>query len=180
MRDFVEVTIHSKSLIKLNLIFKEMKKYFLVMIISLLSVSCNGQQKDTTKNEEKKIEQPKGSWKVDKEYDDQGNLIRYDSIYSWSSSRKFNDLSTLEKDSVLQSFKSRFFTNFSDFDNKRFEDIFSKDSLFSKQYFNDDFFRSDFGKDFMDIDKILQQMIARQKKFLEKYHSEFTKPTDEN
>ena len=65
---------------------------------------------------------------------------------------------------MLQSFKSRFFTNFSDFENNEFDDVFSKDSLFSKHYFNDDFFGSNFGKDYMDIDKITRQMIARQKK----------------
>ena len=47
-------------------------------------------------------------------------------------------------------------------------------------FFNDDFFGSNFGNDFMDIDKLRQQMIARQKKFLEKYQSEFIKPEDEN
>ena len=80
----------------------------------------------------------------------------------------------------MQSFKSKFFTNFSRFENQGFEDIFSQDSLFSKRFFNDDFFRSDFGTDFMDLEKIRQQMIARQKKFLEKYQSEFIKPEDEN
>ena len=28
------------------------------------------------------IAQPKGSWKVDREFDENGNLIRYDSIYT--------------------------------------------------------------------------------------------------
>ena len=162
-----------------------MKRYFLLLMIGMFSISCNGQNKDSEKTElkehEKTItEQPKGSWKVNKEFDDNGNLIRYDSIYSWSSNGKFDDLSTLEKDSLLKSFKSRFFTNFSDFENNGFDDVFSKDSLFSKRFFNDDFFESDFGKEFMDIDKITQQMIARQKKFLEKYQSEFIKPEDEN
>lgn len=162
-----------------------MKRYFLLLMIGMFSISCNGQNKDSEKTElkehEKTItEQPKGSWKVNKEFDDNGNLIRYDSIYSWSSNNKFDDLSTLEKDSLLKSFKSRFFTNFSDFENNGFDDVFSKDSLFSKRFFNDDFFESDFGKEFMDIDKITQQMIARQKKFLEKYQSEFIKPEDEN
>jgi len=162
-----------------------MKRYFLLLMIGLFSISCNGQTKDADKTELKEheetiTEQPKGSWKVNKEFDDQGNLIRYDSIYSWSSNGKFDDLSTLEKDSLLKSFKSRFFTNFSDFENNGFDDVFSKDSLFSKRFFNDDFFESDFGKDFMDIDKITQQMIAKQKKFLEKYQSEFIKPEDEN
>jgi len=162
-----------------------MKKYFLLFMIGLLSGSCNSQKNDTEKTEIKEsegtvVEQPKGSWKVDKEFDDDGNLIRYDSIYSWSSNGKLNNLSTVDEDSLLQAFKSRFFTNFSDFKNNGFNDVFSKDSLFSKHYFNDDFFGSDFGKDYMDIDKITQQMIARQKKFLEKYQSEFIRPEDEN
>ncbi|MEM5567010.1 hypothetical protein WNY78_17955 [Psychroserpens sp. AS72] len=162
-----------------------MKKYILFLMVAMLSISCDGQKNETKKietkdNEKSTVEQPKGNWKVDKEFDKNGNLIRYDSIYTWSSNNKFDDFSTLEKDSLMQSYKSRFFANFSRFENEGFEDVFSQDSLFSKRFFNDDFFGSDFGNDFMDIDKIRQQMIARQKKFLEKYQSEFIKPEDEN
>ena len=162
-----------------------MKKYILLFMIGLLSVSCNSQNNDiknteTKESDEEIVKEPKGTWKVDKEFDENGNLIRYDSIYSWSSDDKYNNLSLSERDSLMQTFKSRFFTNFSGFENQGFEDVFSKDSLFSKHFFNDDFFGSDFGSDFIDIDKIRQQMIARQKKFLEKYQSEFIKPEDEN
>ncbi|MGP1994224.1 hypothetical protein D9V96_020255 [Zobellia laminariae] len=162
-----------------------MKKYILLFMIGLLSASCDGQKNDIKNTETKEsvksiVEQPKGSWKVNKEFDENGNLIGYDSIYSWSANTQLDKLSNLNKDSLLQSFKSRFFTDFSDFENKGFDDVFSKDSLFSKHYFNDDFFESEFGKDYMDIEKITQRMIARQKKFLEKYHSEFIKPEDEN
>ena len=162
-----------------------MKKYVLLFIVGLICVSCKGQENETKKNEEVEnqtniVEEPKGTWKVDKEFDENGNLIRYDSIYSWSSNDKFDNLSLSGKDSLMQSFKSRFFSNYSVFKNQGFEDVFSQDSLFSKRFFNDDFFESPFGKDFMDIDKIRQQMIERQKKFLEKYQSEFIKPEDEN
>ena len=162
-----------------------MKKYILLSMIGLLSVSCNSQNNDiknteTEESDKKIVEEPKGTWKVDKEFDENGNLIRYDSIYSWSSDDKYNNLSMSERDSLMLSFKSRFFTNFSGFENQGFEDVFSKDSLFSKHFFNDNFFGSDFGSDFIDIDKIRQQMIARQKKFLEKYQSKFIKPEDEN
>lgn len=162
-----------------------MKKYILLLIIGFLSVSCNSQN-DDTKNTEKKeednktVNEPQGAWKVDKEFDENGNLIRYDSIYSWSSNNTYNNLSSSDRDSLIQSFKSNFFKSFSGFKNNGFDDVFSKDSLFSNYYFNDDFFKSDFGSDFMDIDKIRQQMIKRQKQFLEKYHSEFIKPEDEN
>lgn len=159
-----------------------MKKYILLFMTVFLSVSCNGQKNEIKKTETKEniVEKPKGNWEVNKEFDENGNLIRYDSIYSWSSSNKLNHLSSVERDSLMQTLKSRFFTNFSSFKNQGFEDMFSEDSLFSKRFFNDDFFGSDFGKDFMNIDKIEQQMIDRQKKFLEKYHSEFIKPEDEN
>jgi hypothetical protein len=162
-----------------------MKKYILIFMVGLLSVSCNGQNNETKNTEAKEskgnvVEQPKGTWKVDKEFDDNGNLIRYDSVYSWSSNAQFDNLSDLDRDSLMQSFKSRFFKHYSEFENEGFEDVFSQDSLFSKRFFNDDFFGSDFGNDFMDIDKLRQQMIARQKKFLEEYQSEFIKPEDEN
>ncbi|WP_179349769.1 hypothetical protein [Winogradskyella pacifica] len=160
-----------------------MKKYILLFMVGLLSVSCKGQEKETKKVEKEDTktdigEAPKGSWKVDKEFDENGNLIRYDSIYSWSSNDKYDNLSFSDKDSLMQSFKSRFFSNYSGFENQGFSDVFSQDSLFSKHFFNDDFFGSNFGKDFMDIDKLRQQMIARQKKFLEKYQSEFSKPEE--
>ncbi|TYP97838.1 hypothetical protein C7447_1033 [Tenacibaculum adriaticum] len=162
-----------------------MKKYILLFFVGLLSVSSNGQKNktkstETKESEGKLVEQPKGFWKVDREYDENKNLIRYDSIYSWSSNNTFNNLSSSERDSLMESLKSRFFTNFSKFENQGFEDIFSQDSLFSKRFFNNDFFGSDFGSDFMNIDKIRQQMIAREKKFLKKYQSEFIKPEDEN
>jgi hypothetical protein len=162
-----------------------MKKYILLLIVTLVSVSCNGQNKESEKAIIKEKQptldyQPKGSWKVDKEFDENGNLIRYDSIYSWSSDSSLENISPFERDSLMKSLKSRFFTNFSKFEKEGFEDVFAQDSLFSKRFFNDDFFGSDFGKDFMNIDKIREEMIARQKKFLEKYQSEFKNLEKEN
>ncbi|MBT8317572.1 MAG: hypothetical protein HKP59_08090 [Lutibacter sp.] len=162
-----------------------MKNYILLLFTVFLTVSCSGQNNeaknsDITKNEKNIGKEPNGSWKVNKEFDENGNLISYDSMYSWSSSNKLENLSSVERDSLMQLLKSRFFTNFSGFKNQGFDDVFSQDSVFSERFFNDDFFGSDFGKDFMDIDKIREQMIARQKKFLEKYQSEFVDPKGEN
>ena len=161
-----------------------MKKYVLVAILALSSLSCNSQNKDSTANEtqnrkDELEETPKGSWKVDKEFDENGNLIRYDSIYSWSSNNKIEHLTEKDKDSVIASMKSRFFKNFSKFEDQGFDQLFANDSLFTNRFFNDDFFNSDFGSEFMDIDRIRQQMLERQRRFLEKYQSEFIKPENE-
>lgn len=162
-----------------------MKKYVLLFIVGLLSISCKGQGNETKKVEKKEnktdiVQEPKGTWKVDKEFDENGNLIRYDSIYSWSSNDKLENLLLPDKDSLIQSFKSRFISSFSGFENKLLEGVSSQDSLFLKHFFNDTFFESNFGNDFMDIDKLRQQILEKQKKFLEKYQSEFIKPEDEN
>lgn len=180
------VSVIMCCIIKRYLIFKlrKMKKYILLLMTVFLSISCSGQKNETKESETKESEEstvkvPKGNWKVDKEFDENGNLIRYDSVYSWSSSNKFDNLSILNRDSLMQSYKSRFFTIFSDFKNQGFDNVFSQDSLFIKRFFNDDFFGSDFGKDFMNIDKIRQQMIQRQKMFLEKYQSESIEPKED-
>lgn len=150
-------------------------------MMGLLSLSCNGQKNELEKTEtnqaEKNLaEHPNESWKVEKEFDDRGNLIRYDSIYSWSSTGGLTNFSKVGKDSLLQSFKSRFFTNFSDIENNGFDDVFTQDSLFSKFFYSDDFF----GSNFMEMDIIRQQMLERQKKIIEKYHLDFIKAEDEN
>ncbi|WP_179353520.1 hypothetical protein [Winogradskyella vidalii] len=162
-----------------------MKTHILLLMTVFLSVSCSGQHNESKKAAELEPKEnvdkmPKGNWQVDKAYDENGNLIRYDSIYSWSSVDDLNGLSATEKDSLIHHFKSEFYTNLSGFKHQGFEDVFSQDSLFNSQFFNDDFFGSDFGKDFMNLDKIRQQMIERQKAFLEKYQSEFIKPEDED
>jgi hypothetical protein len=161
-----------------------MKKYILLFMVGLISISCIGQKNEqkteVKESEEKLVEPPKGTWKVNKEFDEKGNLISYDSIYSWSSNGKFDNLSFSDKDSLMQSLKSRFFTNYLGFEKEGFEPIFSKDTLSIKGYFNDDFFGSNLGNEFMDVDKLRQQMIAWQKKFSEKYQSGFIKPEDKD
>ena len=156
-----------------------MKKCILLLVVALLSLNCSGQKSKNKTPEVQSNTQPKGSWKVDKEFDEHGNLIKYDSIYSWSSSDDLSGLSPKDRDSMMQSFKSKFFENYSRFEDQGFEKLFSEDSLFSKHFFNDDFFGSDFGSDFMDLDQIREDLFSRQKKFLEKYHSEFVLPDDE-
>lgn len=160
-----------------------MKKIAILSLAAMLNISCNAQE---AKKEEKSqtdkdnlsqtAVEPKGTWKVDKEFDENGNLIRYDSIYSWSSGDDLDRLSYLDRDSTLQSMQSKFYRNFSQFGNQGFDDFFSSDSLFTNRFFDDDFFTSEFGEDFMDIDKMHKRMEAMQKKFLEKYRPGLKEP----
>lgn len=160
-----------------------MKKIAILSMVAILNLSCNAQENKKEANLQKdsiaQVEPPKGTWKVDKEFDENGNLIRYDSIYSWSSTDNLGELAQRNPDSLLQSFRSKFYRNFSHIDNQRFGDLFSDDSLFTKKFFDNDFFDSDFGEDFMDIDRIRKRMETMQQRFLERYQSEFEKLENE-
>jgi len=154
---------------------KKIKKCGIFLFATLLSLGCNSQEnknkEEPDKKEEAVTDAPKGSWKVNREFDEAGNLIRYDSIYSWSSGNNLDELATFDRDSTLKSMQSRFYRNFSqfDFDKEGFGDLFAEDSLFTKRFFNDDFFGNEFGKDFMDIDEMQKRMEAMQKRFLDRY-----------
>ena len=155
-----------------------MKRYILMFLITFFSIGCNSQISEKNNNtvfidKLNSEDTPKGSWKVNKEFDENGNLIRFDSIYTWSSSDKFKDITRAEKDSLLKSFESKFYKGFSQFRNDGFADFFAQDSLIKNRFFNDSFFQSEFGRDFMDIDEIMQQMLTRQRKFLEKYNRNY-------
>ncbi len=162
-----------------------MKKIAILSLAAILTLSCNAQE---NKKEEKLLnehgtklhesDEPLGTWKVDKEFDERGNLIRYDSIYSWSSVDNFDALSSLDRDSILQSMQSEFYKNFSHFSDQGFDDVFSSDSLFTNKFFDDAFFTSQFGEDFRDIDRMNKRMEAMRRNFLEKYQPELKKPVE--
>jgi len=161
-----------------------MKKTGILLLAAILTLGCNAQEKNKeplskTETDSKRTEPPKGTWKVDKEFDENGNMIRYDSIYSWSSGDDFAQLGKADQDSLLRSFQSRFYRNFSRIDDPRYKDLFADDSLFTKRFFDNDFFGSQFGKDFMDIDRVRERMEAMQKEFLERYQSQFVNPEEE-
>ncbi|GAA3646882.1 hypothetical protein [Flavivirga jejuensis] len=120
-----------------------MKKLNIILLATPLwfSVAINAQKKDSIKQPEEKIE-------VNKEFDENGNLIRYDSIYSYSSSNLNMDAKRM--DSIMK----HFFSN--------------RESI----PFGDTFDHSDFGfpnlfhQNFSSLDSILQQRLEdHQKQF---------------
>ena len=88
-----------------------MKKGIAVLLL-LLFTGCKGQEKDQTdkKNQEDQetAEMPKGQWEVQKEYDELGNLIKYDSIYSYAYSNIEGDSLRVNLDSIMDSFRGYF------------------------------------------------------------------------
>lgn len=139
-----------------------MKKLFLILCCSLYMISCQGQDKkkewkEAPINGKSMAQQtiPKGSWKVNKELDENGNVIRYDSIYSWSSSQNLDNLKPEQLDSIMGSFQSRFGALFGD---EMLKGFFEPDSLLLGQHFGFEGLGEGMPKEMQEMITRMQQM----------------------
>lgn len=165
-----------------------MRTIFVFILINALIINVFSQEKNH------QIE-PKGTWKVSKEYDDQGNMIAFDSVYVWSSGY-VRDFDFLKNDSLPQHFKGfirdfempkinwqegdslalgmrDFFEGF-EFPEMNFQ-WFENDSLHPNDHQHEFFNQNQF--DFQkQIDELKKQIDDLKKSFEEKQKSEAIEP----
>ena len=150
-------------------------KQLIYIVFALFFIGCNSQDKEKQKAKEsdKKEEQtvkPKETWDVKKEYDEFGNLIKYDSIYSYSYSNIKGDSLKVNLDSIMDSFRGYFDKN-SPF---RRQDNFSffpeNDSLFMNDFFKEDYFFENWKNQHSELDKMIKRMDSSRNAFLKQFH----------
>lgn len=134
-----------------------MKQVILAMALAIAVTGCHAQQKQ--EEQQVKIEtpgpaptnEPKAAWKVNKQYDEKGNLIRYDSTYTWSYSSKGGHI---DADSFFsRQWHNGFFSN-------GFGPQWSDSS-----FFYPGFFMRRWQSQNMQMQKMLQQMDSLNKAF---------------
>ena len=130
----------------LHLVKGSTKAAFLAGICILLA-SCHetskGQDASSQEKERLSVAQdslykPKVDIKVNRHYDDDGNLIGFDSVYSSYYSTIQGD--TLKMDSLMHSFDSFFNRRYPSFFDDQFNTFFFRDSLRYPDFFHEDFF----------------------------------------
>ena len=129
----------------------------LLLFSSVLS-SCDGQDKVRKNNNNSDVlkqTKPKTEIKVNKKYDENGNLVSYDSTYYYYSNSG-ND--SLLRDSVIKNFKSFFNQEYHFSNDKFFRDFFFQDSILEQAFFSDDFFLRRFEKDQKQMNALFEQM----------------------
>jgi len=142
-----------------------MKKVMLLGVSLMVVIACHSQSHQkgdsSTKNgSETTISQktPKGNWEVHKKFDENGNLIAKDSIYTYSwSSKNGTPISMAKADSLFQRLHSQFQSSFGMMDFPRGFDV---DSL------QNSFFNHNFSGNF---DEIRQQMMKRMQALQEQF-----------
>jgi hypothetical protein len=149
-----------------------MKRMMLLTFAILLGLSiCIGQSKGADKSKMPELpktsneakNKPQTNIKVNKEYDNKGNMIRYDSTYSWSYS---SDGTNAEiSDSMMNEIKSHFNQEIS------IDDFFSDalpqgDSVSNKNSDLNAFFASRFRQNMEQMDKLFSEMDSTRNKEL--------------
>ncbi|NAS12274.1 hypothetical protein [Poritiphilus flavus] len=146
----------------------------LLMLAMLLFFGCNFQEKESkiedASEQEKTGIQPKERSQVHKEYDEHGNLIRYDSIYSWSYSNIDGDSVVVNLDSIMDAFRN-YFNNSSPFEwNDDFSYFPRPDSLFLKDFFKDDYFLQHWEDQDFNVEEMIKKMDSTRNAFLRRFH----------
>lgn len=135
----------------------------IALAISVNLVGCNGQTKQEIANAKTDSIKPKTDIRVNKEYDANGNLIRYDSSYSYYYSNIEND--SLVGDSIFTNFQNYFNQRYR-FSNKPFfDDYFFEDSLLHYDFYKEDFFSNRFRRNMQQMDQLFWEMDSLKNNF---------------
>jgi hypothetical protein len=139
-----------------------MKKIFLAAMMALTFAGCHAQdggiKKDISSAQDTTAQnKPQVSWKVNKRYDDNGNLTGYDSTYSWSYSSNGAANSDAGADSMLNVFRQQF-NGFPSFFPQGFGAAFGNDSLFFHDFNSPGELMQKWGDNFFDMGKMMRRL----------------------
>ena len=145
-----------------------MKKLFFGILFFVFITSCSAQENNNLGGLTDTLEnKPQTKIIVNKEYDEFGNLVKFDSSYSYFYSNLQND-STFG-DSSYNLFQEDFFNSFPNIQKPFLNDIFFEDSLLNYDYYKNDFFTKRFRSNRMRFDKLFEEMDSIKNNFYKKY-----------
>ncbi|HTJ51430.1 MAG TPA: hypothetical protein VL443_18350 [Cyclobacteriaceae bacterium] len=150
-----------------------------IITLTLLLISChgntNGQHAELKNKQTDSLQKPKVDIKVNRRYDEKGNMIGFDSTYTSYYSNINGDTSRM--DSVMDSFDHYFKQGHSTFFSKQFDPLFFTDSTRYPDFFHDDFFLKRYELNDPYLRSMMHRMDSIKNKFYEEQHKASKKPT---
>lgn len=145
-----------------------MKQLIIALLILAGFTGCNAQSNQkTTKSDTTKATEiiPKVTYKVNKKFDDKGNLISYDSSSVWSYSSNGN-MQNVESDSVMIAFKRQFDSSFPTIFRNNFGNPMWNDSFFFRDFTSSDYFKQKWEQHYFNMENMMFQMDSLRNSFL--------------
>lgn len=109
--------------------------------------------------------------KVNKIYDENGNVIGYDSTYVWSysNSPENKNFITINPDSLIHEFKPLFDRNFTDVPLNPFDNKFFNDTTMLFDFFNNEHFFEKWQNELFNFQNEIKRMDSLKEIFFKKY-----------
>lgn len=175
-------SIKRKEVIMKNRKILIITAFFLVIDITI-GFSTNLIKPDsgkTKKSEDDTLKSnPKVDIRVNKEYDDNGNIIRYDSTYSYIYTYPDGSKETLNADSLFKSFQPYFFDRSFEIMRDPFRDFFDKDTFYEKHFFEQNYFMQQFEREKFRFDEMIKKMDSLRNRFLKQTYPNIQQNKDE-
>ncbi len=143
-------------------IFSKDKKLFPVK--EKATIAYQIPQEDTTKNANPRVE-----IRVEKKTDKDGNIISYDSTYTYVyKSPGWENAKRIDADSLIsKGFKPYFYEHYKFFSDDAFDEFFMMDSLFMNDFMNDEaFFRNRMDMNLVPFNKMVKDFDSLRNEYL--------------
>lgn len=138
----------------------------IAIALSMSLNSCNGQERKQNSATKGDQTMPQTNIKVDKQYDKNGNMVKYDSTYSYYYSNIKSDKKL--GDSILNNFKNHFNQQYFFSDEPFFNSFFFEDTLLKYDFYRNDFFRNRFRNNMARMDSLFWGMDSMKNSFFNK------------
>ncbi len=142
-----------------------------LVVLMLLMNSCSGQSAKSDQKEQVAQPEPQTEIRVNREYDEDGNLIRYDSTYA-SYYTTIGDNQRL-KDSLFFDFRSKLDKQYPFFNRTFMDDLFFEDSLLKYDFYKRDFFSERFRRNMQRLDDLFIEMDSIKNQYFIRPFPEF-------
>jgi hypothetical protein len=147
----------------------------IIMLLSLITAGCHGQKKVNEKAQQQialndTTDKPKVEVKVNKKYDDKGNLVQFDSTYSYYYSSPGFKRNSISSDSLFGSFKMPLRNQYDSLMDQNMNNIFFNDSMFKYDFYNSDYFSKRFHLNIPKFEELYKEMDSiKSDMFRQKY-----------
>lgn len=157
-----------------------MKTIVAILFMLFAFTACNSQEKEKQEAEVETDIIPKEKWEVKKEYDEFGNLIKYDSLYVWKYSNVKGDSIEINLDSIMDIFRSHFETT-TPFKWDEYFSYFPKnDSLLNEDFFRKDYYLKNWERQERELFEFIKQIDSSRNAYLKKYYPGLLESKEKN
>lgn len=153
-----------------------MKKIGLLIVLAITIINCDGQKSKNITGENsvtenvsirKEHSNPDVKFKVNKTFDKKGNLISYDSVYTYEYTYPNGKKQEYESDSVIKDFQNSISEDFvPKLNNSYYIDLFPNDSEDVIHFHEKDYFLKQFRNESARFEKMMIELDSLRMSFL--------------